>query len=53
MKRWVVVDWDQRRVFDEAYETKRDAWRATVAEATKQNRSAYEFDQLEVDIEAK
>ncbi len=53
MKRYVVVDWENKAVFPEAYETTREAWRATVEKARADNRSPNEFDPFEVEIEAR
>lgn len=53
MKRWIVVDWENKVVMPEAYDTRRDAWRATTEQAAKEKRSAYEWDQIEIEVEAR
>ena len=53
VKRWIVVDWENKVVMQEAYDTKREAWRATTDQAKKENRSPYEWDQIEIDVEAR
>lgn len=51
MKRWIVVDWERREVVTEAFATKREAWQASTDRARDKQCSAYEFDQIEIEIE--
>lgn len=51
MARWIIVDWENRVVLPESYPDPQMAWHATVALARKLDRSAYEYDQIEIKIE--
>lgn len=52
MTRYIAVKWETQTVFSETFTTKQAAWKAVVEHERKHGGSGYEWDIIEISVEA-